>query len=50
MDSVFTDYNECRSHSSINYFLPRNSGERSRGETTFREEVQKKDVEVICYD
>ena len=46
MEKAFTDYNECRPHSSIDYLPPRDFRSKFLNDQTFRERFEKKEVEV----
>ena len=43
---AFSDYNECRPHSSIDYLPPREFRRKFLGDSSFRERFEKKEVEV----
>ncbi len=43
---AFSDYNECRPHSSIDYFPPREFKRKFLNDSSFRERCKKKEVEV----
>ena len=43
---AFSDYNECRPHSSIDYLPPRYFRSKFLNDQTFRERFEKKEVEV----
>ena len=43
---AFTDYNECRPHSSIDYLPPREFRSKFLDDPAFRERFEKKEVEV----
>jgi transposase InsO family protein len=43
---AFSDYNECRPHSSIDYLPPRDFRSKFLNDQTFRERFEKKEVEV----
>jgi len=43
---AFTDYNECRPHSSIDYLPPREFRRKFLDDPAFREKFEKKEVEV----
>ena len=47
---AFTDYNECRPHSSIDYLPPREFRRRFLNDKAFRERFEKKEVEVTLDD
>ena len=47
---AFTDYNECRPHSSIDYLPPREFRRKFLNDLSFREIFEKKEVEVTLYD
>ena len=42
---AFTDYNECRPHSSIDYLPPREFRRKFLNEPTFRGRFEKREVE-----
>ena len=44
--NAFTDYNECRPHSSIDYLPPREFRRKFLDDPAFRERFEKKEVEV----
>ena len=46
IEKAFSDYNECRSHSSIDYLPPREFRRRFLKDKAFRERFEKKEVEV----
>ena len=43
---LFTDYNECRPHSSIDYYPPRVFRRKFLDDPAFRERFEKKEVGV----
>ena len=43
---AFTDYNECRPHSSIDYLPPREFRRKFLDDPAFREGFERKEVEV----
>ena len=43
---AFTEYNECRLHSSIDYLPPREFRRKFLDDPAFRERLEKKEVEV----
>ena len=45
--NAFTDYNECRPHSSIDYLPPGEFRRKFLDDPAFRERFEKKEVEVI---
>ena len=47
---AFSDYNECRPHSSIDYLPPREFRRKLLDDPTFREKFEKKEVEVKLDD
>ena len=47
---AFTDYNECRPHSSIDYLPPMEFRRRFLKDKAFRERFEKKEVEVTLDD
>ena len=47
---AFSDYNECRPHSSIDYLPPREFRRKFLGYSSFRERFEKKEVEVKLDD
>lgn len=47
---AFKDYNECRSHSTIDYFHSREFGKKFMNNPAFRERFGKKEVEVTLYE
>ncbi len=46
IEKAFTDYNECRPHSSIDYLPPREFRRKFLNDSAFRERFEKKEVEV----
>ena len=50
IEKAFSDYNECRSHSSIDYLPPREFRRRFLKDKAFRERFEKKEVEVTLDD
>jgi len=46
IEKAFTDYNECRPHSSIDYLPPREFRRKFLNEGSFRNRLEKKEVEV----
>ena len=46
IENAFSDYNECRPHSSIDYLPPREFRRKFLNEPTFRIRFEKKEVEV----
>ncbi len=47
---AFSDYNECRPHSSIDYLPPREFRRKFLDDPAFRERFEKKEVEVTLDD
>ncbi len=43
---AFSDYNECRPHSSIDYLPPREFRRKFLNDQTFREKFEEKEIEV----
>ena len=43
---AFTDYNECRPHSSIDYLPPGEFRRKFMDDPAFRERFERKEVEV----
>ena len=46
IEKAFTDYNECRPHSSIDYLPPREFRRKFLNDSAFRNRLEKKEVEV----
>ena len=46
IEKAFSDYNECRPHSSIDYLPPREFRRKFLNDTAFKERFEKKKVEV----
>ena len=46
IEKAFSDYNECRPHSSIDYLPPREFRRKFLNDSAFRERFEKKEVEV----
>ena len=46
IEKAFTDYNECRLHSSIDYLPLREFRRKFLNDSAFRERFEKKEVEV----
>ena len=46
IEKAFTDYNECRPHSSIDYLPPREFRRKFLNDPSFRNRLEKKEVEV----
>ncbi|AKA49073.1 hypothetical protein IX51_10170 [uncultured archaeon] len=46
IEKAFTDYNECRPHSSIDYLPPREFRRKFRDDQAFRERFESKEMEV----
>ena len=47
---AFSDYNECRPHSSIDYLPPREFRRKFQNDQTFRGRFEKRQVEVTLDD
>jgi transposase InsO family protein len=50
IEKAFSDYNECSSHSSIDYLPPREFRRKFLNDKAFRERFEKKEVEVTLDD
>ena len=46
IEKAFSDYNECRPHSSIDYLPPREFRRKFLNDPAFRNRFEKKEVEV----
>ena len=46
IEKAFSDYNECRPHSSIDYLHPRGFRRKFLNDPSFRKGFEKKEVEV----